>query len=69
MIVKLTEENKKIIDTKTYKQLLLGWRFIPVGNPWFQGETGKYWAERMSELRNQPEGNSRHVQASKDLGW
>jgi len=67
--MKLTPENKKYIDNMSYTSLLSKWRFTPTGNPWFQGETGKYWGERMAELRNQPDGNKKHVAASKLIGW
>lgn len=49
----LTEENKKEIDSLPYERLLIRWRFAPFGDPWFQGETGKYWESRMNELREQ----------------
>ena len=62
----LTPENKAYIDSLSYEQLLCGWRFAPVGDPWFQGETGEYWGRRMKELREQGEN---HVQASKNIGW
>lgn len=65
----LTDENKKYIDSLSYKQLLSKWRFAPVGDPWFQGDTGDYWADRMSSLRSKPDGNKQHVKASKELGW
>jgi hypothetical protein len=65
----LTPENKKHIDALDYNSLLSGWRFSPVGSPWFQGETGQYWGERMKELRESPGGNDMHVSASKSLGW
>lgn len=61
----LTEENKKHIDGLDYDSLLGHWRFAPVGDLWFQGETGKYWSERMRELREQ---GADHVGASKRLG-
>ena len=67
--MELTEKNKAYIDGLSYEALLSRWRFAPVGDPWFQGETGKYWGERMSELRSQPGGNEKHVAASKSLGW
>jgi len=47
----LTPENKKIIDGKNYRSLLSGWRYAPSGDPWFQGATGVYWANRMKDLR------------------
>ena len=62
--MKLTPENQKHIDSLSYKQLLSGWRFAPVGDAWFQGETGEYWGKRMAELRDQED----HVKASKELG-
>ena len=62
----LTPENKEAIDNKSYEDLLSKWRHAPAGDPWFQGETGKYWSERMSELRNQ---GADHVGASKNIGW
>lgn len=64
--MKLTPENKKIIDSKSYEQLLGSWRFAPLGDPWFQDETGEYWGKRMAELR---EKGADHVGASKRLGW
>lgn len=64
----LTPENKAHIDAMGYEQLLGRWRFAPVGDPWFQGETGKYWGERMSELRAKPGGDEEHVRSSKSLG-
>jgi len=63
----LTEENKAHIDSMSYEDLLRRWRNAPAGDPWFQGETGKYWGERMKELRSaDPED---HVAASKRIGW
>ena len=67
--MKLTEQNKAHIDGMLYEDLLLRWRFAPVGSPWFQGETGDYWSQRMAELRKQPGGEERHVAASKAVGW
>ena len=62
----LTPENKAHIDGLTYGQLLSQWRFAPVGDAWFQGETGDYWSKRMAELRDQ---GADHVGASKAAGW
>lgn len=67
--MKLTTENKTEIDGKTYEQLLSHWRFARIGDPWFEGETGDYWGQRMRELREQPGGQELHVAASKALGW
>lgn len=65
----LTDDNKRHIDSLSLNALLSRWRFAPVGDPWFQGETGDYWGKRMSELRAQPGGNEAHVAASKSIGW
>lgn len=64
--MELTEENKKHIDNLSYEGLLSKWRFAPVGDPWFQGDTGKYWGERMAELKAKDPG--RAVAVSKSLG-
>ena len=67
VIMDLTAEVKELIDNKSYTELLAGWRFTPAGDPMFQGESGKYWGERMAELRDKdPAG---HVRASKTIGW
>ncbi|HOT98781.1 MAG TPA: hypothetical protein PKZ83_16780 [bacterium] len=65
----LTEKNRAYIDGLRYEDMLSRWRFSPAGDPWFQGETGEYWAKRMKELREQPGGQERHVAASKSIGW
>lgn len=65
----LTDENKAAIDALDYLQLLYAWRLAPIGDPRFQGETGKYWGERMKQLRSAPGGSERHVSASKSIGW
>jgi hypothetical protein len=62
----LTQERKAEINSKTIRQLLSQWRFAPVGDPWFQGETGAYWENRMCELRDKD--NDAYVSASKSLG-
>ena len=62
----LTQENKKAIDGKSYMQLLECWRFASCGDPWFQGETGKYWGDRMNQLKRE---GADHVGASKAIGW
>jgi len=61
----LTPENKKHIDSLSYHGLLEHWRFAPSGDEWFQGETGKYWGERMAELKKKDPGGA--VAASKAL--
>lgn len=61
----LTEATKKHIDRLSYKGLLKEWRFSPLGNPWMQGETGKYWSDRMKELQSTVD----TAQISKEVGW
>ena len=67
--MKLTAENKQHIDSMSYTQLLSRWRYAPLGDPWFEGETGDYWSDRMRELRSQHGGDAAHVAASKAIGW
>lgn len=67
--MELTPENKAKIDAKSYESLLCGIRFAPIGDLWFQGDTGKYWSERMKHLRSQPNGDAMHTAASKSIGW
>lgn len=64
----LTDKNKKHIDSLEYEGLLSRVRFAPVGDKWFQGETGDYWLKRMGELRSKEGGQDEHVRASKNLG-
>ena len=67
--MKLTSDLKEQIDNKTYEQLLRRWRNSPIGDEIFQGESGDYWADRMRKLRSEPNGNERHVAASKSISW
>ena len=63
----LTPENKAHIDSLSHYDLLSRWRFAPLGDRWFQGETGEYWGKRMAELRDQDPGPA--VADSRALGW
>ena len=47
--------------------MLSQWRNAPVGSYLFQGETGKYFADRMAMMRSKD--NAEHVAASKAIGW
>jgi len=67
--MELTPKLKSEIDAMSYGQMLSQWRFAPVGDPMFAGESGEYFGRRMKELRNQPSGNATHVAASKAIGW
>ncbi len=64
--MELTEELKREIDGKTIVEILRKVRFAPLGDPIFEGESGKYWMNRMDELRG--EDNAAFVAASKMLG-
>lgn len=68
LYMKLTPENKEYIDSLSYYELLEGVRFKPLGDPWFQDDTGEYWLKRMKQMRAEPGGQERHVAASKNLG-
>jgi hypothetical protein len=63
----LTPENKAIIDAYSVEELLRHNRFAPIGDPWFQDETGDYWLRRLAQKRD--EDNAAYVQASKRIGW
>lgn len=63
----MTPEQKAWIDAATYEQLLRKWRFSPMGDPMFQGDSGDYYQERMTQLKAaDPDGA---IQASKNIGW
>jgi len=66
--MKLTEENKKHIDSLSYEQLLSQWRFAPMGDRWFQGETGDYWGIIMDKKKEEL-GQTEAVYVSKSVGW
>ncbi len=63
----LTPERKATIDSMSHRALLSRWRNAPVGDTWFQGETGKYWSKRMAKLRGKDPGGA--VADSKSIGW
>ena len=63
----LTAERRAFIDGLDCEQLLRRWRFAPVGDDWFQGETGEYWRERLAYCRAQTP--ILFVEASKRIGW
>jgi hypothetical protein len=65
--MKLTKKNKEHIDSLGYESLLRHSRFAPVGDHWFQGETGDYWLKRMGELKDQDPAGA--VAASKNIGF
>jgi len=64
----MTEEQKEWIDDANYRDLLRLWRFSPVGDAMFKGDTGKYYAEVMARKRTEV-GGAAHTAASKSIGW
>lgn len=56
----MTPEQKSWIDNASYDQLLEKWRFAPVGDPFFQGDTGEYYSDVMRQKR----ANSNHMRKS-----
>lgn len=50
----LTPENKKTIDNMVYRTLLFHFMNASESDPWFYGETGEYWKQRIVELKNNP---------------
>ena len=64
----LTKENKKHIDDLSYEQLLSRWRFAPLGDRWFQGETGDYWGNAMNKKKEEI-GQDEAISISKSIGW
>lgn len=64
----LTDELKKQIDSMSYESMLNKWRFAPVGDSMFQGDSGDYFAKVMGEKR-EAVSDSERVRASKDAGW
>ena len=56
------------IDSASYEALLSKWRFAPSGDPFFQGEIGKYYGDVMARKRSEV-GDGAHVAASKSIGW
>jgi hypothetical protein len=65
---KLSEEDKKYINSLSYEDLLKHLRRAPIGDRWFKGERGKYWITRMNGLRSKPGGQEEHVRISKSIG-
>ena len=66
--MELTPEAKQSIDGMSYENMLRAWRFAPLGDPMFQGETGDYFAKKMSEKRAAITAEE-HTAASKRIGW
>lgn len=59
---------KNWIDNANYLQLLEKWRNAPLGDPYFQGEEGKYYRKVM-EQRKAALSQQEQVSTSKQIGW
>lgn len=64
--IKKGEQMKEWIDRATYKELLTKWRFAQAGDPFFVGELGNYYAEKMKQKREEV-GSEEHVKVSKEI--
>jgi hypothetical protein len=64
----MSESDKAWIDAASYEDLLRRWRFAPLGDPVFQGETGQHYIKVMGTKKREV-GQGGHVAASKAIGW
>jgi hypothetical protein len=62
----LTAEVRARIDSMDYEALFRAWRYSPIGDPLFEGESFDYVVERMEAL--EVAGEDR-VSVSKFIGW
>lgn len=47
----MDEKMKQWIDEASYEQLLSKWHSAPIGDPFFLGETGRYYCQVMKQRR------------------
>jgi hypothetical protein len=64
----MNEATKNLIDAMPIREMLAKNRFAPLGDPYFQGETGDYFLKIMSEKRAAI-GAEAWTQLSKSVGW
>lgn len=65
--MELTLELKAKIDSWNVYDLLAKHRFLPPGDPLYQGLSGEYCINRLMELQSKdPEA---YTKASKQIGW
>ena len=64
----MTSEQKARIDEMNYEEMLTMHRFSAMGHPYFIGEVGTYFADKMAERRDALEPGE-HVTISKRIGW
>lgn len=63
--MKLTDKLKNQIDAMSYESMLRQWRFAPIGDLMFQGESGDYFSKVMQEKKK----NVDSTKISKSIGW
>jgi hypothetical protein len=63
----MTPEHKAWIDNASYEELLRKWRFAPIGDSFFQGDTGAYYGGALAAKRDADPDAA--VAASKRIGW
>ena len=64
----MKEPYKQWIDNASYESLLHRWRFAISGDPFFQDDTGEYYAKVMLEKKAAlPPGEA--ANCSKRIGW
>lgn len=59
---------KEWLKNASYESLLRRWRFAPLDDPAFVGETGELFSERLNEERSKLTHDER-VAVSKKVGW
>ncbi len=64
----IDDKTKREIDSMTYEEMLKLWRFAPLGDLMFQGETGQYFSEVMKKKKEKISDCER-VRVSKSIGW
>ena len=62
------EEMIEWIKSADYEDLLLKWRFEPIGSVWFRGKVGESFTNRFYYL-NETLDQEERVAASKEIGW
>lgn len=55
------------IENATYEEMLRRWRFAPIGDPAFRGDTGKLFSKVLFEKRDKLSPDEQ-AQASKNVG-
>lgn len=62
--MELTPKLRAHIDSLSPTDLMRKWRFSPVGDPLFQGESGDYISKRISQISEEDK-----IKISRAIGW